>query len=259
MLHLVINLDRSPDRWASVNAQLAAHGILAQRVPGIDGRRLESAFVRRITPSLSHFSKTEFPRELSLGEIGCFLSHRKCWERLVESQEEWALIMEDDIIFSKRAASYIRSPDWIPEGLGLVQIFLFGRTWKAKVEKERIALPGGDELLRPLKPYPVGCQAYFISRQVAAQALEQTLRLTMPVDEFLFSPMSRFARRHPVWRLNPAVVTTAPFETTIGTTERWETPRSSPLARYHPVRHYWRARNSLYHLLFCAYENFTFK
>lgn len=33
------------------------------------------------------------------GEIGCTLSHRECYRRLLESEEEIALILEDDIFF----------------------------------------------------------------------------------------------------------------------------------------------------------------
>lgn len=40
------------------------------------------------------------------GEIGCNLSHRKCYERLLESEQEFVLILEDDAQFVEAALSY---------------------------------------------------------------------------------------------------------------------------------------------------------
>ena len=36
-----------------------------------------------------------------LGEIGCFLSHKKCWEKIINEKLENTLILEDGIIFNK--------------------------------------------------------------------------------------------------------------------------------------------------------------
>ncbi|WP_292455937.1 glycosyltransferase family 25 protein [Mesorhizobium sp.] len=36
---------------------------------------------------------------LSAGEIGCFLSHRKVWQMVAGSRDEWAFVAEDDNIF----------------------------------------------------------------------------------------------------------------------------------------------------------------
>lgn len=38
-------------------------------------------------------------RQMTMGEIGCFLSHYKIWEKIVEKQQEQVLILEDDIRF----------------------------------------------------------------------------------------------------------------------------------------------------------------
>lgn len=38
-------------------------------------------------------------RPMTLGEIGCFLSHYYIWQKMVESNEQEVLILEDDIKF----------------------------------------------------------------------------------------------------------------------------------------------------------------
>ncbi|MAI68498.1 MAG: glycosyl transferase family 25, partial [Rhizobiales bacterium TMED143] len=37
-----------------------------------------------------------YPFPLSPGEVGCFLSHRACWQRIVDQDLPYALIVEDD-------------------------------------------------------------------------------------------------------------------------------------------------------------------
>ena len=257
MLRFVINLDRSIDRWMSISGNLAKLGIAAERVAGVDGRLMSNEECQKLQPNLR--SKWEFPREISKGEIGCYLSHIKCWESLRDSDEEWALIMEDDIAFSDRAIFYFTNQDWIPKGVDLVQPFIVEKRWRAKVEKSKIQLENGDRLLHPLKPYPVCTLAYFINRTTAIDALENSKKLAMPVDEFLFGPMSSWAKKHPVWRLNPAVVCGQEFESTIGSERRKLYMRSSMMAKYNPIRHIRKIKNSLHHILNSDVEDFEFK
>lgn len=79
MLRFVINLDRSPDRWLSINKQLTKLGINAERISAFDGNTLTHDEIKKLTPKL--YSKWEFPREISSGEIGCYLSHLECWKK----------------------------------------------------------------------------------------------------------------------------------------------------------------------------------
>lgn len=125
MLICVINLDRSVDRWKSVSGELQKVGVEAVRVAGVDGRKLSNEFVESIVPPLSDISsRLEFPKELTKGEVGCFLSHRKCWQKLLESKEKWALILEDDIYISRRAKKYMTGEGWIPNDAGFVQLHI---------------------------------------------------------------------------------------------------------------------------------------
>ena len=39
-----------------------------------------------------------YVKEVRPGEIGCTLSHQKCYRKLVESRDKYALILEDDIV-----------------------------------------------------------------------------------------------------------------------------------------------------------------
>ena len=259
MLKFVINLSRAQNRWVHMQRELGRLGIQAQRVEAIDGRLLSPASVASLTAPLTDISKISCPRELSLGEIGAFLSHRECWKLLLDSDETWALIMEDDLGFSDRAKHYLCSSDWIPKGLDLIQVFLLKKQWQAVVDKRPIRLSSGDCLWHPYKPSPVGSQAYFISKNAARLALSLSSKIMAPVDEFLFNPISDFARQFPVYRLNPSIVIPLDEELPSTIAVNTEDYQYSKRIQNHPIRKFRKLQVRLKRLIFGKKEMFIFR
>lgn len=94
----VINLKDSVDRREAVLAETARHPFMdVELVEAVDGRKLKSEEVKDCF-DLKKFANRHF-RTPKGGEIGCTLSHRLCYRKLLESEEEFALILEDDVIF----------------------------------------------------------------------------------------------------------------------------------------------------------------
>ena len=201
MLRLVVNLNRSPERWKAIKAQLDLLQIPVERLEAVDGKLLSEEEVEKLTSSV-HFS---MGRKLERGEIGCFLSHRKCWKRLLESEEKYALVMEDDLILSDRSPKFMLSDDWIPNTCDLIQLFISPNRKKYVCCREKCSLVTGDQLWIPVSPTPVGTLAYIISREAAEVALKESERFNLPVDEFLFV-RSIVAEQFPCYRLNHTVV-----------------------------------------------------
>lgn len=94
----LINLDESIDRLAFCQKQFAKYGIDFERVEAVSGRDLSSEQIDQFYDRKRN--RTSYKKELSIGELGCYLSHRKCWEKIVEEQLDYAVILEDDIIIS---------------------------------------------------------------------------------------------------------------------------------------------------------------
>ena len=91
----LINLDSNPERFQSATAQLAAFGLTAERFSAVYGKNLSADEVAACyDPALN---QQKFRRPLSAGEIGCYLSHRALWQRMVDHKIELAFILEDDI------------------------------------------------------------------------------------------------------------------------------------------------------------------
>lgn len=88
----VINLDSRSDRWADVIAQIGALGLEIHRVSAVT---VDSVVV---SPYVTHVIAATWQ------------SHQKAMKVFLESTDEYALIMEDDFVLSKR---------WRPEILHL--------------------------------------------------------------------------------------------------------------------------------------------
>lgn len=94
----VINLKESVDRRERVLAETEKYPCMdVELVEAVDGKSLsqeEKDYRFDSMKFVYRMGRTVFP-----GEIGCTLSHRECYHRFVNSEEEVALVLEDDVCF----------------------------------------------------------------------------------------------------------------------------------------------------------------
>lgn len=96
----LINLESARDRLEYVTDLLNTVPILqTEVVPAVDGRMLSQSQVSEL------FNKEAFKcyylKDPKPGEIGCTLSHQKCYRRLLNTDMKSVLILEDDIVFNR--------------------------------------------------------------------------------------------------------------------------------------------------------------
>lgn len=85
----VINMDKSTDRMVNIKKQEPILGKKITRIPAIDGKSLSKEEINLNSTGLcSSFCSNSM--------IGCFLSHKKAWQSIVDNGDEYAIIMEDD-------------------------------------------------------------------------------------------------------------------------------------------------------------------
>jgi glycosyl transferase family 25 len=92
-----INLDCSPERRQFMENQFSEFSINVIRIPAVDGNQLKEEFIRRVTDSQSLLAHFMLPK---LGEIGAFLSHKLSWEIISQQSEEFAVVLEDDLLIN---------------------------------------------------------------------------------------------------------------------------------------------------------------
>lgn len=157
--------------------------------------------------------------QLTNTEIACFLSHRKCWEMLIKSNEKYALIMEDDIKISNRANFLLEDDSWIPKNVNLIHLSLLGdenRVWESVCHRKHYKIGNGYDLYRPISPSPMGTQGYIISRSAAEFALSKSKIFSVPVDNYLFGYKGGLVFNIPIWKLNSSIICCANVQSDIG-------------------------------------------
>lgn len=92
----VINLDFQVDRKAFMEQQLEALGIPFEIVAAVKGKELAPALVSTVYDEPQTLKTQGKP--LSLGEIGCALSHLSIYRKMLDNHIPASLILEDDAL-----------------------------------------------------------------------------------------------------------------------------------------------------------------
>ena len=90
---VVINLPRNPERFAAVKASLKEAGVKYQRVDAVEGRQMTLAERYENVTALGRLFMTP-------GMIGCYMSHRKCWQETLKRGKGPLIVFEDDVELS---------------------------------------------------------------------------------------------------------------------------------------------------------------
>ena len=206
----LINLDRRPDRLSYVSKQLDSIGLPFERFSAIDGQK-EDAILPDIRRELFIINQKNKPVR---GEIACAASHLAVWKRFLATNEEYALVLEDDIDISHDLPSiqqhalslgldFINLSSNTPYELDKRTLDHFcnrgifdrpsflqraeRRRWQ-KLEWRRrwrifrlLPLPDGHVVCE-CDPAPALASGYIISRQAARAFTDTSTRLFFPID-----------------------------------------------------------------------------
>ena len=185
----VINLDRRTDRWMHMERQLRKVALSdAVRFPGVDGSRDLDVATLVADGTLTQMGADRlrlpleeklFGMDLTMGALGCAMSHRAVWQRVVEAQHRCCLILEDDAEFHPQLRrEFARRWAHVPKDWGVV--YLGGLD----------LLSGGDKPPRPFLAPGVRyayqghreLTAYVVNAQSAARCLELSREMTWQID-----------------------------------------------------------------------------
>lgn len=191
-----INLDEAVGRRQHMESEANRIGFELSRIPGVKGSALPREELERWSPS------EEGRRGLTPGEIGCFLSHRRAWQAVVDGGHAFGAIFEDDVHLSEGAKDLLRDCAWVPQGAELIKLETFLR--KVLLRPPFISVPEG-RILGRLGYRHYGTGGYIVSGACARKLLGATESFFVPVDLAIFSPESMVLKRLDVWQLSPAI------------------------------------------------------
>lgn len=194
----LINLERRPDRLATMTARAEGLGLVLDRVEAVDATTVEPAVLERWFDEGGPLGK--IPR----GDKACLLSHRLAWQKFLAGEDAHAVFLEDDVMLSRGAGAILTDEGWIPAGAAVVKLEHYGPKGQRVLLTNLRATKDGFQMGRMLSRH-TGAAAYILSRPAAELLLHQT-RFDLPVDHLLFNPNNSalFARLRPL-QLLPAI------------------------------------------------------
>ena len=109
-----LNLEREAERRRFMQEQLAEVGIPGERIDAVDGSK-------PLPPELApHFSDKHV---MDVGALGCYASHIKAWQQIVNENVPVALVLEDDAILARNLASILSEVvAALPKGWDMVHL-----------------------------------------------------------------------------------------------------------------------------------------
>lgn len=176
MLPIVyVNLARDADRRARMEAEFAKHGLNAERFDATLWTALpESEQARLYSPALN---RRQFHKPLVNGEKGCYASHLRAWQGLVDSTHPALVVLEDDVALKPGFARVIEAIEALPPGWEMIK--LIGREHE-KLRRRQDLTPGFE--LADYKRVPSLTAGYVVSRAGAAKLLASRIPFGRPID-----------------------------------------------------------------------------
>ncbi|XP_076315609.1 procollagen galactosyltransferase 2 [Tachypleus tridentatus] len=96
----MINLLRRFERRKRMLYCFDVLGIKAEIIDAVDGKQLNETYIQEQgIKMLPGYKDPYHKRPLTMGEIGCFMSHYTIWKDIIRNQHRTALVFEDDIRF----------------------------------------------------------------------------------------------------------------------------------------------------------------
>ncbi len=175
----IIHLARAKSRRANVEHLQRTLPMPTTIIDAVDGALLSDADKAAVyTQELHH---PRYPFVLSASEIGCFLSHRRAWQALLDSEFDAGFFVEDDVVIDLdrlRPGLRIAQPH-CARGTLVRFPFRAGRDHGRTLERLENTILIADR-------HPgLGMQAQLMDRKAAAALLYATRVFDRPVDTFV--------------------------------------------------------------------------
>ena len=178
MITFLINLKRANDRLISARETFDNAGINFILEEAVDGRDLSLPHKNysELKYNLFHGKKT------NLGELGCYFSHLNVLKKFLNTQEDWALVCEDDIELDKNIIEIISNA--LESGISFDLLRLSGGSNRNK----EIGLPlklkkiHNDFFLSLNFGFKSGTGCYLINRLAAKNIIKKINSMSLPID-----------------------------------------------------------------------------
>jgi glycosyl transferase family 25 len=154
-------------------------------IQAVNGKSLSRAQINDIYDE--SLSVSEFGRGLTLGELGCALSHLSIYKRMIDEEIEIAVILEDDIEISCDIHQILNAKGHYPEvwDILLLGYYSDNKTEKAPVSRfnGKINITNSYKTVR-LAEIAFGTHGYKINIEGAKKLVSILCKIIKPIDHY---------------------------------------------------------------------------
>jgi glycosyl transferase, family 25 len=168
----VISLKDSIERRTEFSGQVAGFDLDWSFFSAYNGIVLPLSYSDR--DAVRHCGRALFPPE-----IGCYVSHFKCWEWLANSEYDQAIILEDDVMMDWRAITQLSQLNLSAYRIELMRLYAT-HPIACKIVMYRFLSPH-CHLVRTSGWY-LGMQGYLLTKNGARRLIKKYAHITVPVD-----------------------------------------------------------------------------
>ena len=167
-----INLDRDKSRWRSIKSYSDKHNLNIERVSAYYGKDVvEDEYINKNILDKNH--------NLLKGQLGCALSHVQLWRKIKKDNNQFSLILEDDVKFNRNFKKDLRKLiDFLPETWDI--IYLGGCNLHGKKYNEKLIYP-----TKFGARYNLCCHAMLLNRERIGGLIDIMTPIKYPIDNQL--------------------------------------------------------------------------
>ncbi|MBZ7948527.1 glycosyltransferase family 25 protein [Campylobacter sp. RM9929] len=182
---LIINLKKAIKRKEYIVNLCQKYKLDYEIIEAVDGKTIDKNEYLNI---VSYDKMLQFhKRELGLGELGCSLSHKKCYEKILQENIKHAVILEDDAYFDKTLLEFLQYLDDFPKDL---ELLLLGHQRQVYNDGFRIESPYSRRFAKKIANYKIrrligrgnGTYGYFITKNGALKLFSHLEKIYLPID-----------------------------------------------------------------------------
>ena len=179
----IINLKKDKAKKQHMQDLCNKQHLQVKFIEAVDGRKLSQTQIKKVYDKQQSIKAIN--RELTKAEVGCALSHRKVYQKMLTENIQQAVILEDDIVFNQNFKQAmvlaLKLPmDW--------QLLLLGYNAYLNNPKRKEYLYKIQAILHWVISVPLenaeGTYGYLINQTGVKILLTATEKLVMPIDSY---------------------------------------------------------------------------
>lgn len=167
-------------------------------------------FFDAITPSqlpelAERFNLNITHSQLTKGEYACLFSHLYLWQQMIDNNESYIGIFEDDVHLGGNADKFLNTADWIADECKLIKLEHFSNP----LILGKTIIKHQNRSIKQLKQANLGTAGYIIHQDMAKALISYLQALfkhkAEPIDHIMFEQFLAYDSALKVYQLTPAL------------------------------------------------------